>query len=112
MITPDYTVDRERWAAMSIFEQMGNIYSEVGRSLIAKRQNKTQDCEYAVVRALDLFDATVDLLIQHKSVRAKEVLRAKDQFLHAIYDEQSTADDIASIDRYFLQYAIAARLSR
>jgi len=89
---------------------MGNIYSEVGRSLSAKRQNRSQDCEYAVVRALGLFDATVDSLIQRKSIRAKEVLRAN-QFLHAIYDEQSTPSDIASVDRYFLQYAIAARLS-
>jgi len=111
MSTAGHAVDRKRWAAMSIFEQMGNIYSEVGRSLNAKRQNRSQDCEHAVIRALDLFDATVDTLIQRKSVRVKEVLRAKDQFLHAIYDKKSTPGDIASIDRYFLQYAIAARLN-
>ena len=107
-----YAVDREHWGTMSLFVQMGNIYSEVGRSLNAKRQNNVQDRDYAVARALDLFDATVDPLIKRKSVRAKEVLRAKDQFLHAVYDEKSTPSDMASIDRYFLQYAIAARLSR
>lgn len=112
MSIPDYTVDRKRWAAMNIFEQMGNIYSEVGRSIIAKKHNKQQDCDFAVVRALDLFDATVDDLVKQKSPRTKEVLRAKDQYLHAIYDQPVKSDAFPDIDRYFLQYAIAARLHR
>jgi hypothetical protein len=112
MSIPDYAVDRKRWATMSIFEQMGNIYSEVGRSITAKQHNKQQDCDYAVVRALDLFDATVDNLVKQKSPRIKEVLRAKDQYLHAIYDQPAKSDIFTDIDRYFMQYAIAARLHR
>ena len=106
-----YRVDRRRWSSMSIFEQMGNIYSEVGRSFNAKKHNDTKGCEQATIRALDLFDATVDALIRQKSMRAKEVLRAKDQFLHAIYDSQISSSDMASLDRYFLNFAIAARLN-
>jgi hypothetical protein len=112
MSAPGYAVDRKRWAAMSIFEQMGNIYSEVGRSIIAKQHSKQQDCDYAVIRALDLFDATVDELVKQKSARTKEVLRAKDQYLHAIYDQHTSSEALTSIDRYFMQYAIAARLHR
>ena len=97
---------------MSIFEQMGNIYSEVGRSIIAKQQNKQQDCDYAVVRALDLFDATVDDLVRQKSPRTREVLRAKDEYLHSIYDQHTTPDTFVDIDRYFMQFAVAARLNR
>jgi hypothetical protein len=97
---------------MNIFEQMGNIYSEVGRSFNAKQQNKQQDCEQAVIRALDLFDATVEGLVVKKSPRTKEVLRAKDQYLHAIYDLHTDSKTFADIDRYFMQYAIAARLRR
>jgi len=92
------------------FEQMGNIYSEVGRSIIAKQQSKQQDCDYAVVRALDLFDATVDDLIRQKSPRAREVLRAKDEYLHSIYDQHTEPNAFTDIDRYFMQFAIAARL--
>ncbi len=109
---PTYTVNRKRWARMSIFEQMGNIYSEVGRSIIAKQHNNQPDCDYAVVRALDLFDATVDDLVKRKSPRTKEVLRAKDQYLHVIYDQHTEPDAFRDIDRNFLQYAIAARLHR
>ncbi len=112
MSIPNYAVDRKRWATMNIFEQMGNIYSEVGRSIIAKQHNKQRDCDFAVVRAIDLFDATVDDLVKQKSPRTKEVLRAKDQYLHAIYDQSTASNIFADVDRYFMQYAIAARLRR
>lgn len=112
MTVPTYAVDRKRWASMNIFEQMGNIYSEVGRSIIAKQRNRQEDCDFAVIRALDLFDATVDDLVKQRSPRIKEVLRAKDQYLHAIYDPSSKQETLTSIDRYFMQYAVAARLHR
>lgn len=100
-----YQVDRLKWSKMSIFEQMGNIYSEVGRSFNANRSNNIKQRDEAVTRALDLFDATVEGLISQNSPRSKEVLRSKDQFLQVIYGDL----DEAGVDRYFLQYAIAAR---
>jgi hypothetical protein len=105
----DYAVDRDRWARMTIFEQMGNIYSEVGRSFNAKRQHREDDMKSALTRALDLFDATVEMLVSQQSPRTKEVLRARDQYLEALYDENPDSDDMRSLERYFLQYAIAAR---
>jgi len=106
-----YEIDLLHWSKLSIFEQMGNIYSEVGRSHNAKRNNDMKACQQATFRAIDLFDTTVDVLSQQKSPRAKEVLRAKDQFLHTIYDDVSK-ESIESLDHYFLNFAIAARLNR
>ncbi len=103
--TPPYSINRERWARLNILEQMGNIGSEVGRTL--KLKQRDEDFEPALIRALDLFDATVELLILKKSHKAKEVLRSKDQFLKAIYE----ADD-PGIESYFIQFAIAARNKR
>lgn len=100
-----HTVDKDRWQSMTILEQMGNIGSEVGRALKAKRAG--EDFEPALRRALDLFDATLEPLIAKKSPRAKEVLRSKDQFLRALYEK-----DDSGIENYFMQYAIAARLHR
>ena len=97
-----YTVDRERWRRLSILEQMGNIGSEAGRTIKAKKRG--DDFEPALIRALDLFDATVQGLIADKSYRVKEVLRARDQFLQALYIRE---DD--KIEEYFMQFAIAAR---
>jgi hypothetical protein len=110
-MTQIYAVDRERWSKMSIFDQMGNIYSEVGRSLKAKSINNQKDYEQALARAIDLFDATVANQIQQHSPKAKEVLRAKEQFLD-ICSRKASVSDTQSLDRYFMQFAVAARLHR
>ncbi len=108
----DYTVDRVRWANMSIFDQMGNISSEVGRSFNAKRQGQAENENLAMARALDLFDATIDNLISTKSIRSKEVLRSKDQYLSALLNPKFDEKAGASIEKYFMQYAIASRLNK
>lgn len=107
-----YQIDQARWAKMNIFEQMGNIYSEVGRTFNSIRRNNVVDRDFASARAIDLFDATVTALVEQKSPKTKEVLRAKDQFLQAVYGDHSSEDELQSLDKYFLQFAIAARLNR
>jgi len=96
---------------MTMQEQMGNIGSEVGRSIKAYRVNDTERFNGALDRALDLFDATTDGLVQNKSPRTKEVLRAKDQYL-ALFFNDTFADDADKIEQYFTQYALAARRNR
>lgn len=100
-----HTIDRERWNKLSLLEQMGNIGSEIGRTLKIKRQG--DDFMPALTRTLDLFDATAELLAAQRSIRLKEVLRAKDQFLQALY-----VRDDQGIENYFTQFAIAARRDR
>lgn len=106
-----YQVDRGRWSKFTIFEQMGNIGSEVGRALRAKREHP-EDFEPALERALDLFDATVTDLLTKKPARLKEVLRSKDQFLEVAFNPKATKEEAESIERYFMQYAVAARINR
>ena len=77
MTTP-YKVDRDRWAQFNIFEQMGNIGSEIGRTFTATRRGDESMQRQAVARALDLFEATAEVLVAQKSPRLKEVLRAKE----------------------------------
>ena len=103
-----YAVDQEKWARLSIFEQMGNIYSEVGRSLAANRSHDQERTEAAKLRAIDLFDATAQALANQSSPKLKEVLRAKEQYLEVLDTNSSSA----GIDRYFMQFALAARLNR
>lgn len=106
-----YAVDRTRWAEFTIFEQMGNIGSEVGRAIKAQRAGKPERVEGAIARALDLFDATTELLVEERSPRTKEVLRARNEFLRLFYD--GTFDEQAdAVERYFMQYALAARNMR
>lgn len=104
----NYAVDREKWAQLTFCQQMGNIGSEVGRAINSWRNGKTARCDGAIARALDLFSATVELLTAQHSYRAKEVLRARDQFLALFYDGTFDADADA-IEHYFSCFAIAAQ---
>jgi len=94
-----YKVDRERWAEMTINEQMGNIGSEVGRAIIAYRNGNRDRVDRAIDRAIDLFSATTEALVGTKySYRLKEVLRAREEFLRLFFDGtfESDADKIAT----------------
>ena len=107
----NYHIDRERWWQLNIYEQMGNIGSEVGRAINARRTGREERVEGAIARALDLFSATTEQLIAEKSYRIKEVLRARDEFLKLFYD--GTFDhDADNIERYFMQFAWLARIHR
>jgi hypothetical protein len=102
-------MDRDRWARLSICEQMGNIGAEVGRAINAKRSDMPERMEGAINRALDLFSATVEVLLRegtHKH-RAREVLRARDEFLALFYDDRFGEAD--KIEEYFMHFAVAAR---
>lgn len=109
---PTYKVDMNRWGNLDIFNQMGNIYSEVGRSLKTKNDLDSHDHTEAITRAIDLFDATIACLVKIKSPKAKEVLRSKEQFLDIATNKDATLEAIQSLDRYFMQFAVAARLHR
>ena len=104
-----YQVDRERWAKMTINEQMGNIASEVGRAIIAHRSGNKAREDRAIDRATDLFSATVEVLAgTEHSYRLKEVLRAREEFLRLFFDG-TFESDADKIERYFMDYAFAAR---
>lgn len=104
----EYRIDREAWAKRDILFQMGNIGSEVGRSIKACRNGKIDRMNKAIDRALVLFDATIDDLAKQRSHRLKEVLRAREEYLRLFFDD--TFDfDADNIERYFMQFAVASR---
>lgn len=103
-----HVFDKKKWAAMTIFEQMGNIGSEFGRALNAKSRGDEQSLEGALYRGLDLFDETIEVLAKQKSSRLREVLIARDQFTESIITDKQDS----KLDDYFMQFAIAARLNR
>lgn len=105
---PSYEIDRRRWAELTIFEQMGNIGSEVGRAIKATRAGKEARAQGAIDRAVDLLDATIEALVAERSPRVKEVLRARGEFLRLFFDG-TFDEDADNIERYFSQFATAAR---
>ena len=107
-----YSIDQEKWARLDIFNQMGNIYSEVGRSFKTLGDTDTKKHNEALSRAIDLFDATILALNKAKSPKAKEVSQSKEEFLTTLMDKNASQQSIQSLDRYFMQFAVAARLNR
>jgi hypothetical protein len=103
-----HTFNTSSWAEMDIFNQMGNIGSEVGRALTAKRQGKQDRCQAAFYRGLDLIDETAQLWATQKRAGLRELLYAREQFVESIITENVDV----SLETYFMQFAVAARIRR
>ena len=102
---PEHTFNTTRWAEMDIFNQMGNIGSEVGRALSAKRQGNMDRCQAAFYRGLDLIDETAGLWAARRQTGLRELLYARELFAESV-----TTDNVDStLEAYFMQFAIAAR---
>ncbi len=100
-----HVIDQSKWAQMTIFEQMGNIGSEVGRALAAKKRGDVESLRGALFRGLDLFDATAAVWAAKKSPKTSEILRAREQFAEAATTDTANP----ALENYFMQFAIAAR---
>lgn len=98
-----------RWKQLSFMQQMGNIGSEVGRARLAQNKN-IQRFDGAVNRALDLFDMA--LADDRWRGRRFELARARELFCAASIGQEEYGTSLADLDRYFMQFATAAAISR
>ena len=101
-----------RWRKLSLYEQLGNVGSEVDRALHWRTRNP-QIAQGAFERALDLMDLTLDDPRHRRSVvRLRELARTREvmvDFLAGSNEYKSTA---GSLQRYFDAFAVAAALAR
>jgi len=94
------------WFKLSLVEQLANIGSEVSRAY--KWQGKDENIFWgAVERALELFDLT--FIDRRWKGRLREIGRAKEVFCDAITGGKEYQSSLKDLDRYFLNYAFAAR---
>lgn len=98
-----------RWAEMSLAEQMGNIGSEVSRSLKAKKMGNQKRFEGAFQRALELFDLT--MVCTKEPWRLKEICRAREEFCDYFLGN-SWGTDPEKMMKYYDYFAILARSGR
>lgn len=101
----NHVFDKAAWAKLDVFNQMGNIGSEVGRAFAAKRQGKKARTQAAFYRGMDLFNATADSWAEQKRAALPELLCARELFAEAILSNQ----DSQWLENYFMQFAVAAR---
>lgn len=107
----NWTIDVDRWAAMTLLEQMANIGSEVGRTRKWMEKGKMQLAESAFYRGLDLIDATIKVGRSNSPSRVcllKELCRVRELYAEAFLENDSNS--LAYLDKYFGQFAAAVRL--
>jgi hypothetical protein len=92
---------------MTLFEQLGNIGSEVGRTFKTVEPDQKQATAY---RALELFDLT--LADKRWRGRGSELARSREVFCDFVFGDNQYNSDAAGLEKYFMQFAIAARLQR
>ncbi len=101
----NHVLDESAWSQMTLFEQMGNIGSEVGRAISAKKRGKQQWMQSAFFRGMDLFNVTASQWTHNQPARLKELLYAREQFAQYIMADKEDA----TLENYFFQYALVAR---
>lgn len=95
------------WGKLTLCEQMGNIGSEVGRTLRSRDENSKN---HAFERALELFDLTT--ADSRRKRQLTEILRVKELFISAKLGKPMFNTTLEDLDRYFLNFALAARAGK
>ena len=90
---------KKTWSEKSIAYQMGNIGSEVSRSL--KNKDNPRRFQGCFNRALELFDFTIDSLQEKKEFgKLKEVCRAREEFCD-YFNGNSLNTDPEKMQKYY-----------
>jgi len=95
-----------RWFELTLLEQLGNIGSEVSRA--ARWRGRDEKLFMgAIERALELFDLTLG--DARWRGRRKEIARAREVLCDIVFGPNSYSTTLEDLDRYFTQFAVAAR---
>jgi hypothetical protein len=97
-----------RWRTLSLAEQLGNVGSEVDRSIRAWESGKNDRFEQALSRALELFDLTAQD-DRWRGHRRREILRAREEFCRLFFGDDPPPDSARGLKEYFLRFAVLAR---
>jgi hypothetical protein len=99
----------ERWWTFTLAEQLGNIGSEVSRTLKWRSRNP-EIAQRAMERALELIDLTLDDRRHRSSVaRLREICRVREVLLDFLVGPNQYASTEVTLQRYFDAFAVAAR---
>lgn len=96
-----------RWRELSLLEQMANIGSEVGRAILSREKGMESRAEGAAYRALELLDFSLN--DPKLRGRLREIARAREVFADFFFGENVFRSTGESLQKYFMDFAIAAR---
>lgn len=99
------------WTRLTLVEQMAHVGSEVERAIRAHGRGRMERRDHAIARALELFDL-IGSDERWRGPRRRETRRAREEFCGLFFRDETDPGDAASLQRYFLQFAVAARQSK
>lgn len=96
-----------KWFNFSLVEQLGNAGSEVNRAINWKKKGNNENSLKAFERALELIDLTVS--DKKNAKRCREILRTREALCDFFVGKNQFNSSSDSWQKYFLQFAYAAR---
>ena len=100
------TIPQEKWNALSTIEQMANIGSEVSRAINWKGKDMNT-MQMAVYRALELLALSIGDKKNNRGL--KEILRVQECIADYFLGDNTYHFSDQWWQKYFLEYAVAAR---
>ena len=99
----------DRWQTLSLMEQLANVGSDVASA--HRRQGEDAALsDKALIRALELLRLTIG--DTRWKGRREKLTRTRELFCDAMAGGSAYNSDLASLDRYLLHFAVAARADR
>ncbi|MDP3793794.1 MAG: hypothetical protein Q8R07_03510 [Candidatus Uhrbacteria bacterium] len=99
-----------RWSQFTLMEQLGHVGSEVDRAIHWSVKQSVESSQNAIDRALELLDLTIaDPRWRH---RLRELTRAREVLCDHFYGSNEYDSSDASLQKYFLDFALAARKNK
>lgn len=99
-----------RWKTLSLVEQMAHVGSEVERTIAWRRKGREDLARRAFERALELMDLT--LADDAHRGRRRELARVREALVDHFWCDNEYASQDEDWQRYFMQFAVAARAGR
>jgi hypothetical protein len=106
---PDLTP--ERWETLTLAEQLGNAGADVGRAIRAREGG----AEVRLASNLDRALAQLDLTLadpRWAGHRRREIARAREVVCDLLAGDNVYGSTPASVERWFMAYAVEARAGR
>ncbi len=98
------------WQNRSITYQMGNIGSEVSRSLKWTAKGNSDRAATAIDRALELFDFSIEAN-RNNHARLREILIAREEFCDYFFGDNSWHTDPVRMQKYYDGFVMIDQLA-
>ena len=90
----------KNWLDYPIAYQMGNIGSEVSRSLKWTEKGNTKRADASIDRALELFDFTIEANVKNHA-RLTEILKAREEFCDYFFGGNTWHTEPNKMQKYY-----------